>query len=238
MQSKIASVILTSYNKPVFLKRAIESVLSQTYDSFELIIADDNSPNKEVESVISEYVHLDKVIYFNSLVKDEDRLETARYATQINTAVREYSRGKYLFYLADDDYYYPLMLEKMVDYAQRSLCDVCFCAQHVVDADGNVDGGGKDGRGVRFFLEPLVRGADRLDHNQVMTTRKAFDAVGGWNDESWCWSGADANFYDRLEKSGYLFYPIDYHEPLQAKTYRQNSIQWNMANGLSPSEGS
>lgn len=128
MQSKIASVILTSYNKPVFLKRAIESVLSQTYDSFELIIADDNSPNKEVESVISEYVHLDKVIYFNSLVKDEDRLETARYATQINTAVREYSRGKYLFYLADDDYYYPLMLEKMVDYAQRSLCDVCFCA--------------------------------------------------------------------------------------------------------------
>lgn len=237
MQPNLASVILTSYNQPAFLKRAIESVLSQTYDHFELIIADDNSPNKQVENVISEYIGLNNVVYFNSLVKEEDRLKTARYATQINTAVRKYSNGEYLFYLADDDYYYPPMIEKMITYAKNSSCDVCFCAQHVVDSEGRIDGEGKDGRGVRFFQDTLVRGADKLDHNQVMTTRKAFDSVGGWNDESWCWSGADAAFYDRLEKAGYLFYPIDYHEPLQAKTYRQKSVQWNMANGLSPSEG-
>jgi hypothetical protein len=126
------------------------------------------------------------------------------------------------------------MLKKMMSYVDKTSYDIVFCAQHIVDTSGNIDGGGIEGRGVRFFPEVLTRGADKLDHNQVMTSRKSFYDVGGWNDEPWCWSGADAAFYDRLEKAGYLFYPIDTNEPLQAKMYRENSIQWNMTNGLSP----
>jgi spore maturation protein CgeD len=233
MSSVKASVILTSYNKPKYLKRAIESCLAQDYPNLEIIIADDNSPNPDVWNVINSYSDK-RIISFNSFISDEDRLKTARYATQINLAVREYSTGEYLFYLADDDYFYPKMITKMINYASKFSRDVCFCAQHIVDTSGNIDGGGIEGRGVRFFPEALIRGADKLDHNQVMTSRKAFYYVNGWNDEPWCWSGADAIFYDRLEKAGYLFYPIDTEEPLQAKMYRENSVQWNMTNGLSP----
>ena len=234
MNSPKVSVILTSYNKPVFVRKAIESVLNQTYSNFELIIAEDNSSDQEVFKVISEYTNMENVIYFNSHVKEEDRLKTARYATQINTAVRQYSSGKYICYLADDDYYYPEMLEKLVENAEEYFYDVCFCAQHIKDPDGNIDGGGAPGVGIRFFGTPLVRGADKLDHNQVMTTRKAFDLVGGWDDSAFWWGGADAGFFDRLEKNKYIFYPINYVLPLQAKVYREKSVQWNMANGLSP----
>lgn len=232
--SQLISVVLTSYNKPLLLDRAINSVLNQTYDNFELIIADDNSPNSEVSSIINKYISNKKVIFFNSFIKNEDRHKTARYATQINTAVRDFSSGKYICYLADDDYYYPQMLEAMIEYAEKQLVHVCFCAQHIIDENGNIDGGGIDGRGVRFFDEVLIRGADKLDHNQVMNTRESFDKVNGWNDESWCWSGADAHFYDKLEKAGYKFYPIENKNPLQAKMYRKNSVQWNVTNGLSP----
>jgi spore maturation protein CgeD len=231
-----ASVIITSYNKPTLLNRAIISVLDQTFQDYELIIADDNSNNLYVMEVINKFLNNEKVKFFNSFVKQEDRLKTARYATQINTAVKNYSTGKYIFYLADDDYYYPLMLEKMVSYAENNNVDVCFCAQHIRDENGNIDGGGINGAGIRFFDAVLKRGADKLDHNQVMTTRSSFDAVDGWNDEQWCWSGADAHFYDRLEKAGYLFYPIDYKDPLQSKVYRKNSVQWNMTNGFTPIE--
>lgn len=231
------SVILTSYNKPEFLEKAINSVLTQTYDNYELIIADDNSDNVEVFSVIAKYQNHKKVKFFNSFVKDEDRLKTARYATQINKAVREYSSGKYICYLADDDYYYPEMLEKLVETAEKYSYDVCFCAQHIRDVDGNIDGGGAPGVGIRFFGTALIRGADKLDHNQVMNTRKAFDSVGGWDDSPWWWGGADAGFFDRLEKSGYIFYPINYVQPLQAKVYREKSVQWNMANNLNPDGG-
>jgi glycosyltransferase involved in cell wall biosynthesis len=234
MYNKKVSIVLTSYNNPKYLPRAIESVLNQTYDNFELIIADDNSSDKEVIDIIQGYVGHGKAIAFNSNIKEEDRLKTARYATQINTGVTHFCTGDYLMYLADDDYFYPTMLEKMMSYVDKTNHDVVFCAQHVKDIDDNIDGGGIDGRGVRFFNEPLLRGADKLDHNQVMTSRVAYDAVNGWNDEAWCWSGADAVFYDRLENAGYVFYPIDTSEPLQAKMYRENSVQWNMTNGLSP----
>jgi len=230
----LVSIIVTSYNQPIFLDRAITSAINQTYENTEVIIADDNSPNPEVYNVIKKYLNNPKIKYFNSDISDEERLLTTRYATQINTAVRDYSNGEYISYLADDDYYYPEMIEKMMNYVNSTLHDVIFCAQHIKNIDGNIDGGGLDGRGVRFFETPLIRGADKLDHNQVVTSRASFDTVGGWNDEEWCWSGADAIYFDRLEKAGFLFYPIDNSEPLQAKMYRENSVQWNMANGLSP----
>jgi spore maturation protein CgeD len=234
MSNKKVSIILTSYNNSKYLRRAIESVINQTYDNFELIIADDNSSEKEVIDIIQEYVGHKNIQFFNSNIKEEDRLKTARYATQINTAVRLFCTGEYLMYLADDDYFYPTMLEKIMSYVDITGHDVVFCAQHVKDINDNIDGGGIDGRGIRFFMEPLSRGADKLDHNQVMTSRAAFDAVDGWNDEAWCWSGADSAFYDRLENAGYIFHPINTSEPLQAKMYRENSVQWNMTNGLSP----
>lgn len=230
------SVVLTSYNNPLFLRRAIDSVLNQTYSNFELIIADDNSSDPDVLNILEEYKDHEKVIFFNSNIQEEDRLKTARYATQINTAVTKYSSGNYICYLADDDYFYPKMLEKMVEDIVEYNHDVIFCAQHIKDVNDNIDGGGVRGKGIRFFKEPLIRGADKLDHNQVMTSRKAFNTVDGWDDNPICWAGADAYFFDRLENAGYRFYPIRYWKPLQAKMYREHSIQWNMANNLSPVE--
>jgi len=229
--SATVSIILTSYNKPKFLKKAIDSVLGQTYKNLQLIIADDNSPDEEVWNVINSYTD-SRIVSFNSFVSDEDRHKTARYATQINTAVRAHSTSKYLCYLADDDFYYPEMIENMVEYAESSGHEVVFCAQHILDEDGNIDGGGVEGRGIRWFPEPLVRGADKLDHNQVMTTRKVFELVNGWEDDPGVWSGADAYFFDRIEKKQILFHPIDNNKPLQAKVYRTKSVQWNIANGL------
>jgi len=227
------SIILTSYNKPKFLEKAIQSVVSQTYNDWHLIIADDNSPNQDVWRIINSFSD-PRIQCFNSYVKDEDRYKTARYATQINFAVKNFSSAKYLCYLADDDYYYPDMLKYMVSYAERSGHEVVFCAQNVLDENGNIDGGGIDGRGIRWFTETLIRGADKLDHNQVMTTRRVFDLVGGWDDDPGVWSGADAYFFDRIEKNSIKFHPIDYSEPLQGKVYRAKSVQWNIANGRLP----
>lgn len=221
------SVILTTYNNPEYSKRAIESVLNQTYTNYELIIADDNSSDEEMISIIEEFKENKNVICFNSFISKEDRLKTARYATQINTAVINYSSGDYISYLADDDFFYENMLENFVYSIEKNYHDIYYCNQETVDILGNKCG-------YRFPDIVLADGMDILDHNQVITSRKCFDSVSGWDDSPECWGGADGYFWRRLSNAGYKFYPIDYKDPLQAKMYREGSVQWNIANGLGP----
>lgn len=101
------SFILPAY-KAKFLKLAIESILLQKYEHFELIIIDDCSPENLAEIVSSfsdsriTYYRNPKNIGGDSLVK------------QWNHCI-EYAKGDYLILAADDDLYVDSFLSAMVD---------------------------------------------------------------------------------------------------------------------------
>lgn len=230
MSSK-ASIIITSYNQPDYLYNSINSCLSQTYKNIEIIVADDNSNDERVWEVISSFNDT-RIISFNSFISDQARPLTARYATQINTAVRKYSSGKYLFYLPDDDYFYPDKVEMQVSHAEKFGYDVVYAAQDFVDINGIVAGNRYDGTGETSG-RILDDGHGILDHGQVMNTRVSFDRAGGWDDDPGMWGGADAYFWTRLSKAGYKFYPMPFI-CLSAKRYRERSVQWNVAQGIDP----
>lgn len=230
MQPK-ASIIITSYNQPDYLKQCIDSCVNQTYSNIEIIVADDNSSDDRVWHLINSYED-SRIISFNSNISDEDRPKTARYATQINTAVREYSSGKYLFYLPDDDIFYPDKVKMQVEFAEQHGHHVVYAAQDFIDASGRVAGTRYDGTGERSG-RILDDGHGILDHGQVMNTRESYDAVNGWDDDPGMWGGADAYFWTRLATAGYKFYPMPFI-CLSAKRYREHSVQWNVAQGLLP----
>lgn len=219
------SVILTVYNKPKWLVQSIESVLSQTLEDTELIIMEDNSPDPTVGYILNDYEGLPNVKIYRSDVSDEERFKTARYATLINKAVREFSTGEYITYLADDDYYYPQRCEVMANaLSDHPEWEVVFSTQHVVDVDGNA-------RGMRVFYEPVKKAWDAIDHNSVMHRRELFFDVGGWPDYPNAWGGADARFFREINDKGILFYPVAPGVPLEAKRYHTESVQWLIANG-------
>lgn len=59
----VISVLMPVYNpRPKYLRKALDSVLAQTYPHWELCIADDASTNPEVRQVLQEYVEKDKRI--------------------------------------------------------------------------------------------------------------------------------------------------------------------------------
>jgi len=100
----LVSVIIPTYNRAHLIGRAIESVLSQTYDCFEIVIVDDASTDG-TERVIKHYT--DKRIRYIRSDKNMG-LGAAR-----NIGI-ESARGKYIAFLDDDDLFEPRKLDVQV----------------------------------------------------------------------------------------------------------------------------
>jgi len=99
----VISVILPTYNRERVLPQAIESVLAQTFNKFELLIVNDGSTDN-TRSVIAQYA--DKRIVY--LEQENKGLALAR-----NLGLGK-ARGKYVTYLDDDDLYYSDHLKTLL----------------------------------------------------------------------------------------------------------------------------
>jgi glycosyltransferase involved in cell wall biosynthesis len=114
MDSNLISVVIPTYNRVPFLKDAIDSVLSQTFQAFELIVIDDGSTD-DTPNLLSSYGNKIKVI---------------TQANQGPSAARnrgiEAAKGKWIAFLDSDDVWKPDKLEKQVqfiiDYPDTRVC--------------------------------------------------------------------------------------------------------------------
>ncbi len=104
----VVSVIISTYNRAQFLIKAIESVLNQTFQSFELIIVDDGSTD-ETEKIVKEFQKKDKRIKYILLEENSGGPSKPK-----NIGI-DISSGKYLAFLDDDDEWFPEKLEKQLD---------------------------------------------------------------------------------------------------------------------------
>ncbi|MGN1327677.1 MAG: glycosyltransferase family 2 protein [Clostridia bacterium] len=105
---KKVSAIITTHNRCNFLKKAIESVLNQTYKNIECIVVDDNSEDNTKE-------YMEKLIQSNNSIKyiriDKKNLAGGAYAR--NLGIRE-ANGDYIAFLDDDDEWFEKKIEKQV----------------------------------------------------------------------------------------------------------------------------
>jgi len=131
-QFPIVTVVIPTYNRAELLPRAIDSVLSQTYDSWELIIVDDASEDK-TEEVVEKYQD-ERVRY--SRLACRSGVSAAR-----NRGIRE-SRGLYVAFLDSDDEWLPSKLERQVEVFETSeyntTLGIVGCRRLDVDAQGEV----------------------------------------------------------------------------------------------------
>ena len=99
----LVSVIIPLYNKARYIKRAVQSVLNQTFENFELIIVDDGSTDESLEIVRG---------------ITDDRLRVIQQANAGPGAARnrgmDESSGEFLAFLDADDEWTPHFLERTV----------------------------------------------------------------------------------------------------------------------------
>ena len=128
----LISVLLPTYNSPhKWLRECIESVIEQVYDNWELCIADDNSTDEEVRTIIKEYANADKRIKF------EFRQENGHIAATSNSAL-SLATGEFITLLDHDDKFPKLSLYRVVEAINedRSI-DFFYSDEDKIDTEGN-----------------------------------------------------------------------------------------------------
>lgn len=132
MNNKLVSIITANYNCENFISDTIESVLSQTYENWEMIIVDDVSSDNSVE-IIKSYIKQDSRIKLIELEINSGA------AVARNRAIKE-AKGRYIAFLDSDDLWLPKKLELQISYMQKYCYDFTYTDYNLID-ENNVQYG-------------------------------------------------------------------------------------------------
>ena len=121
----LVTAVVTTYNRPQMVQRAIQSILAQTYEPLEIIVVEDG-----IDSGIKAWLKqksLNHVRYYRH--ETNKGLSAAR-----NTGISK-SRGEYIAFLDDDDEWKPDALEKRIAFSEKKQEELgvvyCGCEIHI-----------------------------------------------------------------------------------------------------------
>ena len=124
------SVVMPAYNYGRFLGEAIQSVLDQTFQDFELIVVDDGSTDNTKEVIGSFTDRRIKYIY----------QQNRGVSTALNVGISA-SRGEYIALLDADDIWLPHNLEKGVEVLdEHAEVGFSYGQAYLMDIEGRIYG--------------------------------------------------------------------------------------------------
>ena len=112
------SIIIPIYNVESYLRKCIDSVLSQTYQDWELILVDDGSSDNCPE-ICDEYAQKDERIL---VIHKENGGQGSARNQGLNVA-----KGDYISFIDSDDYIEPEMYAVMIEALERTGSDISIC---------------------------------------------------------------------------------------------------------------
>mgnify|MGYP003290015543 CR=1 FL=1 len=124
----LVSIVLPIYNGEKYMRQSIDSILSQTYQNWELLIVDDGSTD-QTANIALEYTKKDSRIHYH---KNPQNMRLPR------TLNRGFSlaQGDYLTWTSDDNYYYPTAIETMLRALQDNEKHFAFASCDVINETG------------------------------------------------------------------------------------------------------
>lgn len=124
------SVIMTAFNAEAYIKQAIESVMMQSFQDFELLIADDCSTDR-TKAIINALAGID------NRIKTDHNTENMHYMRTRNKLLKQ-TKGAYITLLDADDLITKNRLERQV-HTLDDHPEIALCGSQVsyIDAEGN-----------------------------------------------------------------------------------------------------
>ena len=111
------SIIVPVYKAEPYIRKCIDSILSQTFTNFELLLIDDGSPDN-CGKICDEYAELDTRVHV--FHKENGGVSAAR-----NLGL-DHAKGDYVCFIDSDDWIDPDMLETLIGWEQKKQTDLLF----------------------------------------------------------------------------------------------------------------
>lgn len=143
------SIITQHYNiNERYIRRAIESILNQTFTDFEYIISD-NASTDSTAVILDEYAVKDNRI---RVIHQKENLPVKAFEDIICNVVK----GDYIAFLDNDDYYEPVFLQEMYTLAQKTNADLVACGTEMYKEEDERK------RGVRTYKDLYLDDCTKL----------------------------------------------------------------------------
>jgi glycosyltransferase involved in cell wall biosynthesis len=160
------SIIVPVYGTEKYLPACIESICRQTYSDLEIILVDDQSPDKCPE-ICDSYAQKDSRI---TVIHQQNKgVSGAR-----NTGL-QHATGDYVMFLDSDDELYPEAVEILLSDSQSYEADVVSASQRIVGTNGNVISVEADGSCSVLKNEKSLLLSLAGDENTVSACAKLFN---------------------------------------------------------------
>lgn len=187
------SVVISTYKRNEELRKAIESVLLQTYKNIEIIVVDDNI-EKVYSDMVQQIIRPYKQIVY---VKNKKNLGGALSRNQgIKIA-----KGKYIAFLDDDDIYFPEKIQKQVECIESTKIDnvgVVYCHTVAVNEKEEVVYTYRNNIRGEFLYQNMLETVAAT--TQLLCLKSAVDRIGGFRDVP---SKQDTTFLMDIAVAGY-----------------------------------
>jgi len=210
----LVSVIIPCYNGEKFIGEAIESVLNQTYQNWELIIIDDGSTDNSEDIV--------KKIITDSQIKLIKHKYNKGIAKTKNTGIAN-AKGKYIAFLDQDDIWLNSKLELQLKCFELGNSDIGVVCTGMIFTDSNM----KPINIFRGFRDEdqktLIKNLYLKPTNSssiMMVKKEYFEHIGTFNEELIGWD--DYELLMRLATISQIKY---IREPLVKKRIHKDNAQ-------------
>ncbi|NNM84028.1 glycosyltransferase family 2 protein [Candidatus Parcubacteria bacterium] len=171
----LISVVIPTHNRPELLRRAILSVLTQTFQDFEVVVVDDGDRNTGVEEVVRSSI--DQRIRYITQTKSHSGAPTAR-----NRGAHE-ARAEIIAFLDDDDEWLPEKLaSQFAALTSHPEAVAVFTGVAFYDEKGNQTGERwpRESGIVNVFARTLLH--PYIWTSALMVRKDAFEAIGGFDE--------------------------------------------------------
>lgn len=209
--------ILISTHNPIakYLKICLESIFSQTYQDFEIVLIDDGSDEKVIDYLKKEKFNLDKIRYI--------RLDqNVGLPKALNIGLKE-CKGEYIARMDDDDVMFPTRLEKQLKYVQENEIDGCFTWFDTIDASNNIIGRQAINVSNEKMLNQLLNKGNIFCHASLFLKKSVLEEINGY-DENLRYA-QDSELYIRILTNYKMGIVKEYLVQHRKNDYRNNSYR-------------